>query len=305
MESAEAKKKAGRPAVNVIASELEALRIDIMQGEAAEALPQVESRLAQVAGWWRLHRSGQPVPEAPDAEFLARAYIGALDIARDADYARGDWESALHRLDSVLEVKRALERPAEDIAGDRFNRASVLIQLGRFGEARVELEDCLQVFQGNPSSRAKVLSSLADLFSRQGDEPEAITQERRALAIREQLPDPDDRAISHHNLAIYLERQGAAPALAESARHRLAALIYHLVAGLRQSLQTSLRNYAIVFRRARAGGTEVAVPRVAELLASPAFHPLDLWLRQRQVDPAELQAAVDRFVEQARQAGAP
>jgi hypothetical protein len=118
------------------------------------------------------------------------------------------------------------------------------------------------------------------------------------------LPDPVDRARSHYNLATYLQRQGAASALAESARHRLAALIYWLVAGLGQGLQTSLQNYALLFRRARAAGTEVVVPRVAELLADPAFHSLDLWLRQRQVDPAELQKAVDRFLEQARQKAA-
>jgi tetratricopeptide (TPR) repeat protein len=301
VESAEAKKKAGRPAINVIGSELEALRIDILEGKVAEALPEVESRLTQVAGWWQRRRAGQPVPHAPDAEILARAYITALDIARQADYAREDWESALPRLDTVLEVKRALERAAEDIARDRFNRANVLVHLDRFGEARAELEDCLQVFQNNPRESAAVLSSLADLFSRQGDVPQAINQVRRALAVYEQLPDPDDRAISHHNLANYLERQGTAPVLAESTHHQLAGLIYFLVAGLWQHLQTLLHNYAIRFRRAHAAGAEVAVPRVAELLASPAFHALGEWLRQRQVDPAELQRDVDQFLEQARQ----
>jgi hypothetical protein len=118
------------------------------------------------------------------------------------------------------------------------------------------------------------------------------------------LPDPSDRAISHNNLALYLQRQGTPPALAESARHQLAALIYRIVAGLGQNLQDSLRNYAIDFRRANAAGTEVAVPRVAELLANPAFHPLDQWLRQRQVNPAELQMAVDQLLDQVREAAA-
>ena len=106
------------------------------------------------------------------------------------------------------------------------------------------------------------------------------------------------------DLAVYLERQGAAPALAESTCHQLAALIYQLVAGLGQSLQTSLHNYVIRFRHARAAGSQLAIPRVAELLADPAFHPLDSWLRQRQVNPAELQRAGDRFLEQARLAAA-
>ena len=43
------------------------------------------------------------------------------------------------------------------------------------------------------------------------------------------------------------------------------------------------------------------MPRVAELLAAPAFDPLDQWLRQRQVDLVELQAAVDQVLEQVRQ----
>ena len=69
LESAEAKKKAGRPAVQVTAMELEAVRIDIRQGRrAAEALPKIEARLTQVEAWWQQHRSGQRVPEAPDPE---------------------------------------------------------------------------------------------------------------------------------------------------------------------------------------------------------------------------------------------
>jgi hypothetical protein len=303
IESAEAFKRAGRPSVHIVAHELEALRIDIQQGQVATALPEVERRLAQVQGWWQQHRAGQLVPEAPDAESLARTLIGALDIARQADYAQEDWASALVRLDAILEVKRALQRPAEDIGADRMNRASVLMKMPRrLGEAKAELETCLALFENNPAWRATTLSSLADLFDRQGDRAQAITQQRRALALCEQLPNPADRAISHNNLALWLDGSGTPPALAESARHQLAALAYRLVAGLGQHLQTSLHNYAIVFRRARAAGTEPAIPLLAELLADPAFAPLAQWLRQRQVDAARLQAAIDQSLAQARQA---
>jgi tetratricopeptide (TPR) repeat protein len=302
LESAEAARKAGRPAVYVVGSELEALRIDIMRGQAAEALPQVETRLGQVEAWWRRRQAGERVPEAPDAEMLARALIGALDIATDAHFAQSDWEQALRRIDSILEVKRSLERPAEDIANERMNRANVLAKLGDFGQAKAELEDCLQIFRNDPARKARTLGSLADLFDDQGDVREAITQQRRALALREQLPDPTDRAISHNNLGNYLDRSGTPAALAESTRHHLADLVYCLVSELGQSLQTSLRNYAIGFRRARAAGTELAVPRVAKLLADPAFRPLEEWLRQRQANPADVQAAVDKALEMARQA---
>jgi hypothetical protein len=148
-----------------------------------------------------------------------------------------------------------------------------------------------------------VLSSLAAVFNRQGDIRQAIIQERRSLAMREQLPNPADRAISHNNLAIYLERSGTPSALAESSLHQLVALIYTLVAGLGEALKTSLNNYAIRFRRARAAGTVLAVPRVEELLADPAFAPLAQWLSKREVPVDQLQSAVDQHINLARQDG--
>jgi tetratricopeptide (TPR) repeat protein len=302
IESAEAHKESGSPAIHIIGSELEALRIDIQQGRVETALPEVETRLARVEAWWRLHRTGQAVPEAPGAEFLARVFIGALDIASGAYRAQDDWESALRQTERSLEVKRALERSEEDIAGDRMNRAVVLGRLRRFGEARAELEMCLEAFKSDPARSAKTFSSLAYLSDEQGDLPQAITLARRALAQREQLPDPADRAISHNNLANYLERSATPADPAEAPRHQLAALVYKLVAGLGQHLRTSLRNYAIDFRRARSRGAELAVPCVAELLADPAFHPLKQWLQQRQVGAEQLQGEVDHFLELARQA---
>lgn len=301
LETADACKRAGRSATDVVAIELEALRVDIMQGKVDAALPEVEARLARVEKWWNRHRSGEPVPEAPNAESLARSLISALNIALSADFAREDWESALDRMDATLRVKRALDRPLEDIAATRMNRASVLVELpGRFGEAKAEMEECLQLFQNDPSASARVVSSLADLFDRQGDFAQAITQQRRAL--REQSPDPADRAISHNNLANYLERSGTASSLAEAPRHRLAALMYSFVAGVSQHVQTVLVNYAIGFRRAHAAATKLAVPRLAQLLVDPAFRPLADWLRLRKENVEKLQATVDQFLEQARKA---
>lgn len=301
-DSAEAHTRAGNSFSRVIGSELEALRIDIMRGRVASALPQVAARLARVEEWWQLHRSGQRVPEAPDTEYLARVFIGALDVAANAHVAQEDWTSALHRMDTSLALERALGRPAEAIAATRMNRANVLGRLRRFGEAKAELEACLTLFQNDPTRSARTLSSLAGLFDKQGDIAQAITQERRALAVSEQLPNPSGRACSHHSLANYLERSGTATALAESKRHQLAALLYLLVSGLGQHLETSLHNYGVRFHVANAAGAALAVPRVAELVADTAFAPLLLWLRQRQVDSAELQETVDHLLDQTRHA---
>jgi tetratricopeptide (TPR) repeat protein len=304
IDGVEAAKKAGLPAIEVLGRELEALRIDIMQGQVAAALPEVEKRLVRIQELWQLHRSGKPVPEAPDPELLARALVSALDIARQGHSTMKDWPAALRCMDEILEAEGALGRPVEKIARTRVNRANVLMRMpGRMDEAKAELEACLTLFESDPATSATVLSSLADLFGRQGDISQAIIQERRALAIREQLPNPADRAISHNNLANRLERSGTPSDLAESSQHQLASLIYNLVAGLGMSLNKSLHNYAIDFRRARAAGSVLAVPRVEELLADPAFAPLAQWLRKGKVPVDQLQSAVDQCLDQARQAG--
>lgn len=303
-DAAEASKKAGRPAIHVIGAELEVLRMDIMQGQVEAALPAVEARLEQVKTWWLQHSIGHPAPEAPDAEFLARTVICALDVATAAHAAREDWLAALRRIDTLLKVKKALRRPTIEIARDLMNRANALIRLGHFGEARAELEGCLGLLQNDPVMRARVLGSLSDLFNQQGDRAQAITQQRRALALCNQSPNPVDRAISHSNLAVYLKLSGTPSALAESHCHQFAALVYRLVARLGQQLQTSLHNYSDSFRNANSAGAALVVPRVAELLADPAFAPLAQWLRQREVNAQELQTAVDHFLNQARQAAA-
>jgi tetratricopeptide (TPR) repeat protein len=304
IDSVEAAKKAGFPEIDVLGRELEALRIDIMQGQVAAALPEVEKRLVRIQEWWQQHRSGKPVSDAPDPEILARALISALDIAREGHNGLEDWPSGLRCMDETLEAERALGRPVEEIARTRVNRAIVLMQMPeRIDEAKAELEACLTLFESDPAASAAVLSSLAGVLKRQGDIRQAIIQERRSLAIQEQLPNPANRAVSHHNLANYLERSGTPSALAESSLHRLADLIYILVAGLGESLKTSLHNYAIRFREARAAGTVLAVPRVEELLADPAFASLAQWLSKREVPVDQLQSAVDQHLDQARQAG--
>ena len=90
----------------------------------------------------------------------------------------------------------------------------------------------------------------------QGDVAQAITQERRALALCEQLPDPDDRAISHNNLC-HLPRSAAAPpsALAESSATSLPPSFTGSSPGWGRTSRARCDNYAIRFRRAQAAGT--------------------------------------------------
>ncbi len=300
-EASEADRHVGRPLVHAIGNELEALRIDVMQGQADAALPQIEERLSKIERWWTASCAGLPTPDAPDREFLARAMISALDIAVGEHYALRQWEAALKRIDASIEVKQELKRSPEDIARDRANRADVLCQLKRHGEAKLEFEACLDIFENDPFARAKVLSSLASLYNGIGDLAQAITQEGRALALHNILPKPDARAISHGNLATHLDHAGGGQNLTESTRHRLAAFVYFLVSGSTRHLKTIFDNFVINFRIAASAGIELNIPRLAELLNDPSFAALNEWLAQRQVELDDLQAGIDEFLDQARQ----
>ncbi len=301
-ESVEALRHAGAPQVQVLGNEIEILRIDVLQGHAAQALPEIEARLAQLSAWWDQHRAGRPTLQAPEPEFLHRALIGALDIAKEAHLALRDWETALDRVDRILALKRALGRPTEDIGRDMMNRGNVLRRLNRFAEAKAEFEACLEIFQNDPLRKARTLGSLANLFDLQGDRPHAIELGRRALAGHELRPDPQEIAIAHSNLANYLDIRAEAKDREEAAMHRVAALAYFLEADLEVHLPMLMRNYGPHFLAAHLAGHKLAIPRVAEILANPAFAPLETWLRGRRVELVELQARVDQFLERAREA---
>jgi len=119
------------------------------------------------------------------------------------------------------------------------------------------------------------------------------------LAVCNTLPGPVDRAVCHQNLGIFLERAGQ---LVEAAAHELAALLYLLVMGHGQRLQTWAHPHAVRFRDARQSGREHTLPRVADLLARPGFAPLRDWLTASLVDLEQLQQAADAFVAQCREA---
>jgi hypothetical protein len=148
-----------------------------------------------------------------------------------------------------------------------------------------------------------VLRPLSGRSDERIDLPGAIARDRRALARRERATDPAHRATSHLSLADALERTAIPAAVAESQRHRLAALVYQLVAGLGEPLQLTLAGYATRFRRAGAAGGRPSVPRLCEVLDDPAFAPLDDWLRDEAADVAEVQTGVDFYLEQARRIG--
>lgn len=300
-ESARYKRQAGSPEIDVLGSELEVLRIDVMLDKAEEKLAEIESAVQRIRAWWQASQDGKSVPQAPNREFLALAFIGALDILGWAYDAIKKWQGRLNCLDEVLLIKKAIGQSEHEIARNRFNRAQELIDLKRLTEAQTELESCLDIFEriGDSTMCSTTLSGLASLYDEKGDSQRAVALVRRALDIKNTLPDPESRAISHCNLCNYLHRLNLP---ADAAAHQLAALIYLLVTGHQQSLQTLLQNYVIVIRRAQEEGEDYGVLRVADLIARPDFAALRAWLAQWQVNLDELQQKVDDFIDKCRKA---
>jgi tetratricopeptide (TPR) repeat protein len=295
LESHLALTEAGAPTLYVTSNELEILRIDVKEGNVDQALPEIEKGVAKMEKWWLRSRSGETLSDVPNPAHLAHMLLSALDLDRQARIAVEDWGFALRRTDAILELRTALKNPIETIAGERRNRGVLLTQLHRYGEAKAELEDCLQFFDNDPLNRASAFAGLADLMSEQGDVSQAIVQARRAHAILSTLPDPETRSGSHNNLANYLRESGDALAVLEALRHRIAALTYALVSGL--NLQAHIYNYVRYYKCDRqTDGSVPAIPVLREVLADPAFRSLDEWLRQRNRDVASVQVAIDKFL---------
>jgi tetratricopeptide (TPR) repeat protein len=298
VESTEAEKRGARPIVNLMINELQMLHLDVRQGYIERAEPQVAERLEIVTQWWNRHEAGQPVPEAPNAELLARAIIGALNIALRIDADKRDWAGALKKVDKVLEIERSISRSPEYITTTRFDRAYILMELpNHLDEARDELEECSKHFHNVPDMRARALTALANLAQKQGDFKSAIAQERRALVLHEQLPNPYIRAGSHSNLANYLSQRGTPADLKELPLHRIASITYCVAAGLGQDLIDAMRGYSLDVRRAIAAGRDTTPPTVSEVINTPGFSALSHWLDSRQINLEDLQAQADSFTE--------
>jgi tetratricopeptide (TPR) repeat protein len=296
--STQAARKTSSAEINIMGSELEALRIDIMLGEVPTALPAIEQRLAQIRDWWQRHQQGETLTAAPDADFLARAFISALDLAKEAHQALEHWQDCLDLLTETEQVEQACGESEEALARTRFNRYGPLMRLGRLDEAQRVLEGCLQVFSrmNDLTAQATVLSALAHVWDERGDVSRAIELERQSLAICERLPNPEVRTISHGNLSNYLHTVGQ---IEEGAKHLLAGIVYFIVIGNKNHLEIQLRNLALAIHKQviEEKGTTYPLPRLNELLQHAEFSSLRRWLVERGVEVGELQRRVDGLVE--------
>jgi hypothetical protein len=151
--------------------ELEALRIDVWEGHAAEALPGIEEKLAELRSAWDRRQQGAPVPERSDGEDLPSLLLGGLDLARDANLVLKRWQIALNLAEEIEHMRRAIGMGEHEIAKARFNRCVPLVYLGKLNEAQAILERCLEVFRraDDMVSEAMTFAVLAEVRHALGD----------------------------------------------------------------------------------------------------------------------------------------
>ncbi|MDI3283852.1 CHAT domain-containing protein [Polyangium sp. 15x6] len=308
--SARVAAQAGRHRVYVLGSELEALRIDVIQGRAADVLSAIEARLGEVHAFWQRRQTGEEVPNAPGVEQLARVLISALDIAREALSNLEQWQEALDRIDAIEAVDRARGESMHTLARTRFNRYQPLLELARQASTRGNateerrlcevakrlLEECLDIFRGAGDVIHEVTarSALANVWSRLGDPAQALKQEQMALDVRNAQPAPEARSVSHHNLAAYLQATGKGM---EGSRHWLAGLVYRLATGL--DVHPSLRALAFHHHLTSSRGETFTPPTLASLLQDPEFAPLRQFLADRGEDIEALDDRIRAAIETA------
>ncbi|WP_197041277.1 CHAT domain-containing protein [Chondromyces apiculatus] len=310
---AEAKRRAGKPLAQVIAVELEALRIDVMQQGAVQALPEIERRVEVLRELWRQRPHDEEEPLGAEDVQLGGALVTGVDVARRASAALERWEACLALLDELEVLDRGLGAADLDLSRERFHRWTPLVRLGRMAEATEVIEGCLEGFRRARDTRGEVraLSALASVRAELGDLEGAAALEREALSARERFASAGERAIAHCRLASMLGRAGRP---VDALDNVLAAVAYQLAAG--QDASAELRALAIYALEAAAldapaetapdgPPTDAALqsgsrpllpavmPRLASLLERPSFASVRKFLSERGVSLEVLQVRID------------
>jgi PAS domain-containing protein len=230
-------RRAGRGLWTQLVSECLRLQALGALGHYAEVLDAVEQYRVQMKG----------MPEQGSTEEIVSPWNvreGLLDTGHTAAVGLKQWETALALNAERVKYQRQRGANEFELARSRFNDYGPLLRLGRDKDARDLLEYCRAVFERESAlyELSAVYGALADLEYEEGHPVSAARFEQTALRYKYQMGGPEDCAISHNNLANYIERaEGGEPDAVLA--HRLAAGVIYLQisSGI---LRTTIHNLA-------------------------------------------------------------
>lgn len=213
-----------------LANETNRLQVLAAMGRYDEVLDAVEALRPRLAALLLESDGADTAPETVDPWNVREAL---LDTGHTAALYSERCERALALNAERVRVKQERGAGVLELARARYNDYGPLRHLGRVKEARALLLDCRPVFEAERdiSYLGKVYGALAVLEdtagqSTGGNPAAAARFQQTALGYQYQAGEPEDCAIGHNNLAEYLARQNADPALVLA--HRLAAAVIWL-----------------------------------------------------------------------------
>ncbi|MEU0557438.1 hypothetical protein [Dactylosporangium sp. NPDC006015] len=236
-QAAEHSRQAGLGRWTQLADQTRRLEIVRMLGQPEQVLTEVRQLIAEMDQL-------PPQRDADDAVDPFAVREGLLNLGVHAARALEHWQEALDFNAGNVASLRARAAGEHAVAFAGFADYLPLIRLGRLDDAEELLRSCQQVFEQHQDipSLARTLGGRADLADNRGHRDEAIDLTHAALRLTYTHPDPDDIAVSHHNLALYLSQAGADPA--SQLAHRLAAAIIRQLTGQTHELIDTVRALA-------------------------------------------------------------
>jgi tetratricopeptide (TPR) repeat protein len=133
-----------------------------------------------------------------------------LDTGRAAALRSEQYEQALTFNAEMVQYQQQRGATALQLARTRFNDYGPLLELKRYAQARQLLLDCRAVFATEHSMEmlGKVWSALAELADETGERRDAVRFMEIGMGYNYPTGQPETCAISHNNLANYLQRCG-------------------------------------------------------------------------------------------------
>jgi len=259
-QAAEYTRRAGLGPWTQLSGQGQRLQVLGLMGEHARVLAEVAELRAVMA----------ELPARPDASETAVPWNvreGILGTGLASALATGDWQRCLDLNAESTASWRQRGAGEHEVTRLRFNDAGPLIELGRVAEAGRLLAECQGVFEDHADTTmlARVLSTRASLEDKLGHRQSAADLERAALRLSYTRPEPQDIAVSHHNLASYLGRLGGDRAGRRA--HRLAAALIFRLAGDAHYLAVTVRALAAELREDDDDGGAGLPCTVAEVTA--------------------------------------
>jgi hypothetical protein len=193
-----------------------------------------------------------------------------------------------------------------DITVSRFRDVGPLVELGRLEEAERLLAECQRVFEDHADMTllARVFNARAGLEAAFGHGRAAADLGRTALRMFYARPEPEDIAIGHYDLAVFLGTLGGDRA-GQRAHWLAGALIFRLT-GMDHYLKDTVRGLADELRKdGDAEGLPSTVAQVVAVAEQTEGVRLGVLLKTLQPAPQALEEGLAEILREAASATDP